>query len=103
MGPAGDLNGDGLMDFLAGAPSLDVGAVLEAGTVAVYLGSTDPDERKSPDILFEGDAAHDRAGSSVWGRFDFNGDGLLDIVIGAEQTNRTVDADPACTEDPKRS
>src|SRR5262249_38274915 len=43
------------------------------------------------DVIYTGQAAHDRAGSSVAANFDFNGDGIKDILIGAEQVNRTVD------------
>ena len=51
------------------------------------------------DIIFEGVDAHDRAGVAVHGDFDFNGDGTPDILIGAEQINRTGVPDPACPND----
>ena len=92
---AGDLNQDGMNDWLAGAPSYQAtGGLIEAGAVAVYFGSEDPAERITADLIFEGAAAHDRAGVSVSGNFDFNGDGKPDIMIGAEQVNRTRDHDP---------
>jgi hypothetical protein len=87
---AGDLNLDGAQDFVAGAPGYAVGGNVEAGAAIVYLGSTSASERQSPDIIFTGEAAHDRAGVSVSSNFDFNGDGIPDILIGAEQVNRTV-------------
>jgi hypothetical protein len=86
---AGDLDGDGIDDFLVGAPSYDRDTVTETGAVGVYLGSPVKLERIRPDIIFEGEAAHDRAGVSVAGDFDFNGDGIPDILIGAEQVDRT--------------
>jgi hypothetical protein len=95
VSPAGDLNGDGLKDFLAGSPGYQVGSAVEAGAAVVFLGSRDAVERKSPDIIFTGESAHDRAGVAVAGKFDFNGDGIPDILIGAEQVNRTQDNDPA--------
>lgn len=83
---AGDLDGDGLADFVAGAPGYGDPA---AGAALVYLGSTSAAERASPDIFFTGEAEHDRAGVSVAGDFDFNGDGHPDLVIGAEQVDQT--------------
>lgn len=93
---AGDLDGDGIDDVLAGAPAYSATALAtlpESGAVAVYFGSVDADQRRSVDILFTGASAHDRAGVSVAGNQDWNGDGIPDIVIGAEQVDRTV-ADP---------
>jgi hypothetical protein len=90
----GDLNGDGIKDFVSGAPGYQAGSALaprtaaEAGAALVYFGSADPAERAAPDIIFEGVSAHDRTGVSVAGNFDFNGDGINDIVIGAEQVDR---------------
>jgi hypothetical protein len=91
---AGDLNQDGINDWLTGEPShqADSGPV-EAGAVAVHFGSEDPAELIAPDLIFLGAAAHDRAGVAVAGNFDFNGDGILDILIGAEQVNRTEQHD----------
>ena len=96
VGRAGDLNEDGINDWLAGAPSYQAsGGPVEAGSAAVYFGSTVLAERIAADIIFEGAGAHDRAGVSVAGDFDFNGDGHLDFLIGAEQFNRTLDDDSA--------
>ena len=97
VAPAGDLNKDGLADFIAGAPSFTPdGGPVETGAAAVYFGSTDGIERNVADIVFVGEDAHDRAGTAVFGDFDFNGDGCLDLVIGAEQVDRTDgDGDPS--------
>ncbi|ANM31475.1 hypothetical protein ABI59_20745 [Acidobacteria bacterium Mor1] len=93
---AGDLNKDGIDDFIAGAPSYDLSdGTVAAGAAAVYFGSADGNERSQPDLLFLGEAAHDRAGTAVFGDFDFDGDGCLDLVIGAEQVDRSDgDGDP---------
>ena len=90
----GDLNGDDIGDFFTGAPGLTVGDQVEAGALLVYFGSADPQELVDPDIIFEGVSAHDRTGVSVAGGFDFNGDDIPDIAIGAEQVNRTGEDDP---------
>ena len=88
---AGLLNNDALGDFLGGAPGYTVDATEEAGAAIVCLGSADPAERIEPEILFYGETAHDRAGAAVAGNFDFNGDGHPDLLIGAEQVDRTQD------------
>ena len=82
---------DGFKDFLIGSPSFSPeGGPIEAGAAAVHLGSGDRPKRITPDILFIGESAHDRAGSAVTGDCDFNGDLIPDLVIGAEQMDRTV-------------
>jgi hypothetical protein len=86
---AGDLNDDTLADFLGGAPGYTVSGLVEAGVAIVAFGSTVQAEREEPDILFTGEAANDRAGVAVAGNFDFDGDGIEDILIGAEQVDRT--------------
>ncbi len=93
---AGDLNpgaGPNFDDYIAGAPGFsDVGAE-EIGAVAVYLGSADAAERASADVVFVGESPHDRLGVAVAANFDFDGDGNLDLVRGAEQVNRTGEDD----------
>ncbi len=87
---AGDLNHDGFRDFISGAPAYDrVAGTPESGAAAVYLGAGDTAARTTPDIIFLGELAHDRAGVSVSGDFDFDGDGTPDLLIGAEQIDRT--------------
>ena len=92
----GDLNGDGIKDFVSGAPGYVRGGAfrltntVEAGAALAYFGSADAGERGQADIIFEGVNAHDRVGVSVAGDFDFNGDGFKDIVIGAEQVDRAT-------------
>jgi len=98
-GSSADLNGDGIADFIAGAPGLEVAGKLEAGAALVYFGSAVESERVQPDIIFEGVAAHDRTGVSVAGDFDFNGDTIPDLLIGAEMVNRSGVNDPGCDDD----
>ncbi|MCP3980721.1 MAG: hypothetical protein GY716_15575 [bacterium] len=91
---AGSLNGDAYLDFLAGSPGYGEGATEAAGAVVVVLGSADGAERQEPDIIYVGESAHDRAGTAVAGNFDFNYDGRPDLLIGAEQVNRSIPASP---------
>jgi len=92
----GDLNEDGIQDYCAGAagyPPQNFSALTasEPGAVLVYFGSTVAADRAAPDLIFTGVGDHDRAGVAIAGDFDFNGDGRPDIVIGAEQVDRTTD------------
>ena len=89
----GDLDADGIEEFISGAPGYTDtvhGVPVEAGAALIYFGSRDPAESAEPDVIFTGAGAHDRAGVAVAGDFDFNGDGLRDIVIGAEQVDRAT-------------
>lgn len=74
---SGDLNGDGVGDFIVGAPFADV-AGTNAGQVKGFSGS-------DGSILhtIEGSAAGSFLGSSVSAAGDVNGDGLLDFAAGA--------------------
>lgn len=86
VSPAGDVNGDGYMDFLIAAPGNDA-AALDAGQVYLFFGGPDGWTRDTSlgeaDVVFRGENANDAAGSSVAGVGDVNGDGYADFVIGA--------------------
>lgn len=88
---AGDVNGDGFADILAGAPFNDV-AGADAG--AVYLLLTrpgiPPNTLNVAGIQHTGEAAGDQAGTNVGGAGDVNGDGFADMLIGAP-FNTTID------------
>ena len=81
---AGDVNGDGFGDILVGAYRNDA-AGSSAGVAYLVLGSKSPADISlvSADARFIGEAADDRAGDSVSGAGDVNGDGFDDILVGA--------------------
>jgi len=71
---AGDLDGDGFDDLIAGAP-------LGIGTTYVYRGGVSPDN--IPDAALYGTALDDDFGMSVSGVGDLNGNGLHEFIVGA--------------------
>ncbi|MFH1466209.1 MAG: hypothetical protein ABIO70_17625 [Pseudomonadota bacterium] len=83
---AGDVDGDGLDDFLIGAPFNDDGGEA-AGTAYLILGSslgsTGAIDLSSADYAFVGENAGDYAGFPVANAGDVDGDGLADVLIGA--------------------
>ncbi len=86
LAAAGDLNGDGIDDLVAGARMLDQGFGDEgAGAAYVLLGpitgsftSADAVELRGPDLSGE-------AGTSVASGSDIDGDGTNDILVGAPE------------------
>ncbi|MEE2755612.1 MAG: FG-GAP-like repeat-containing protein [Myxococcota bacterium] len=76
----GDLNGDGLADLVIAMESADVNAG-NSGAVFVYL-ADETGYSGQPDQVLSGFATDDQFGRDVaFG--DLNGDGMLDLVVGA--------------------
>lgn len=87
---AGDFNGDAFADLAVGIPLEDLGAIADAGTMAVLYGSgsglqasAPADQRWSQNSASVLDIAEtgDQFGSAVAGA-DFNADGFADLVVG---------------------
>lgn len=96
---AGDINGDGADDLVIGAPSVDGGGINTGRAYAVF-GKDDTLAISLADVEqglggFEmnGEPAEfgDNAGASVAGRVDVNGDGLMDVIVGAPQSDQAGD------------
>ncbi|MEZ4382654.1 MAG: FG-GAP-like repeat-containing protein [Nannocystaceae bacterium] len=87
---AGDVNGDGLGDFVVCAPRVDLGGD-DSGRCYVVFGRADFEatlnlgaiEGGSGGFVINGSTWDARAGYAVGGGGDVNGDGLDDVVIGA--------------------
>jgi hypothetical protein len=83
---AGDVDGDGLADIIIGAMSDHDGAYY-AGSAYIVLGSslasTSVSLLSSADYKFIGENKHDTAGKSVASAGDVDGDGLDDVLVGA--------------------
>ena len=92
---AGDVNGDGLADLLIGAYGADPNGS-DSGASYVVFGRNTAQSGPFPasfdlssldgtnGFRLDGVAAYDRSGSAVSSAGDVNGDGLADLLIGAD-------------------
>ena len=82
---AGDVNGDGWPDLVAGAVNWDSAAHADAGAAFVYLGMGEAPWLTSTEAWsVEGADANELLGKSVSGAGDVDGDGFADVLIGAQ-------------------
>lgn len=94
LSSAGDLNGDGLADFIVGAPTADANGE-DSGRAYVVFGSQNgfPAQLDVASLngtngfVLDGLAAGDRLGDIVSQAGDFNADGIADILLGAPESD----------------
>jgi len=98
----GDVNGDGISDFIMGAKWANALGKQYAGQAYIIYGGsklTSLETLKLADLTFDrgfviyGEEPYDNAGCSVSGAGDVNGDGYADILIGADQANSNGNLD----------
>ncbi|MDR6808336.1 hypothetical protein J2Y45_005314 [Dyadobacter sp. BE34] len=83
---AGDVDGDGFSDVVAGARLYSNGQALE-GAAFVFKGSANGVVTANPTVI-EGNQADARLGHALSSAGDVNGDGFSDIALGAYQYDK---------------
>ena len=98
LSPAGDINGDGLDDFIIGAPSASHDGIQKVGEAYVVFGGISNPASLSLNALnatngfrLSGGTFNDETGYAVSGAGDVNGDGFDDVIVGAPGTDPTDD------------
>jgi VCBS repeat-containing protein len=87
----GDINGDGLADLIVGARYADPNGTNSGRTYVVFGKANDTAVNLAAVVggtggfVINGQNAYDRAGFAVSSAGDVNGDGLTDIIVGADQ------------------
>ena len=98
---AGDVNGDGLADFLIGAPWGEAAQGANAGETYLVFGRAGgfgagldlSTLTGATGVTFRGGAAGDGLGFAVSSAGDINGDGFDDLILGAREANGVGELD----------
>jgi len=88
LASAGDVNNDGFDDIIVGGVNYTNGETQE-GTARLFYGSSGGPSL-IPDWTYESDQNFARLGSSVNSAGDVNGDGYMDVIIGAIGYDNTL-------------
>lgn len=80
---AGDINGDGQGDLIVGAPESDSPDTAAGSAYLLLSGGTGSSELAFADAIYRGSGSGDRAGYTVTGAGDTDGDGFDDVLVGA--------------------
>jgi len=85
---SGDVNGDGMNDFMIGASGHDPGGRSAAGAVFIFFGRTNLGGQEiisinDADVVIEGEVAGDALGVCIAVIGDIDGDGAEDMLLGA--------------------
>ena len=93
IGPAGDINGDGLADLIVGTRLADE----ERGLSYVVFGQSQSGVVELDDVAYGiggfaivGAGSDHQSGSSVHAAGDVNGDGLSDLIVGAPDAGSPI-------------
>ena len=78
ISPSGDIDGDGILDFIVGARFADAAVAKDAGLAFVYSGATGDELMR-----FQGQTLNGFFGISVAGVGDTDLDGIPDFLIGS--------------------
>lgn len=91
----GDLDGDGIADFAVSSPAAS-GLGLGAGKVMVFLGRADRAAALDPVVTLVGAAPFGRLGAGLGGGFDFDRDGINDLLVCASGEGSSSFPSGAC-------
>jgi Secretion system C-terminal sorting domain/FG-GAP repeat/FG-GAP-like repeat len=93
---AGDVNGDGYSDIIAGAIGLDDGGSFDEGAAFIYFGSAGGSATLPSVSVSDANQAYAAFGCSVASAGDVNGDGFSDVIIGANLYDDTNTNEGVC-------